>query len=79
MRSEIHSEFCDRREIPVVGNLTAGDPPYPLDWIEFGGISWQKNEGEPILVLNEKLFQNSCPVVFGIVQNKTQFPLSGLE
>jgi hypothetical protein len=31
------------------------------------------------LVLDEKLFQNPCPVIFGIVQNKMQFSLRTLE
>ena len=79
MRNKSRSEFFDRWEIPIVRNLPAGDPPYPFYWIEFGGIGWQKNESEPLLVLNEKLFQNSCPVVFGVVQNKVQFSLSRLE
>ena len=79
MRSKSRSEFYDRCEIPIVRNLSAGDPPYPFYWIELGGIGWQKDKSEPLLVLNEKLFQTSCPVIFGIVQNKEQFSLSRLE
>jgi len=79
MRSKSRSEFCDRWEISIVRSLPAGDPPYPFYWIELGGIGWQKDESKPLLVFNEKLFQNSCPVIFGIVQNKVQFSLSGLE
>jgi len=65
-----YPELVPGREVAIVGDLPASYPPDSFDGIQFGRVGRQEDESEPVLVLNEKLLQDSCPVVFGIVQNK---------
>lgn len=79
MRSQSHFKFLDRRKITVVCDQPAGNSPYPFCRIQFGRIRWQENPHHTALVLVEKIFQDSCFVPFGVVQNQVYLPLSGLE
>lgn len=72
-------EFVLGREVAIVGNLPASYPPDSFDWIQFGRVGRQEDESEPLSVLNEKPLQDSCPVIFGIVQNKVDLAGSTAE
>ena len=67
------------REIAIVGNLSVSYPPDSLDGIQFGRAGRQEDESEPLLVLNEKLLQDSRLVIFGIVQNKADLTTGALQ
>jgi len=70
MRNQRHFEFIHRWEITVVGDQPTSNSPYPFGRVEFGGIRRQENALQTVLVVDKKIFQNSCSVIFGIVQNK---------
>ncbi len=79
MRSQSHFQFLDRRKITVVGDQPASNSPYPFCRVEFGRIGWQENTHQTILVLDEKFFQDSRFVPFGVVQNQVYLALCSLE
>ena len=70
MRGQGDFEFLGRLEITVMGDLPTSDSPHSFDWIEFRGIRWQEEAHQPVLVAGEEVFQISCFVPTGIVENK---------
>lgn len=81
--SELMIQSCPElvlgREVAIVGNPSPSYPPDSFDRIQFGRVGRQEDENEPLLVLNEKLLQDSCPVIFGIVQNKADLTTGAMQ
>jgi len=71
-----YSELVLAREVAVVGNLPASDPPYPFDGIQLGRIGRQEDTHQAVLVLGEEVFQVSRPVPRSVVQNEVD-PTAG--
>ena len=62
-----------------MGDLPASDSPHPFDRIEFGGIGWQKDTHQAILIVDEKVSQIHGLVPAGVVQNKVYLPVGMLK
>ena len=62
-----------------MGNLSASDSPDSFHRVEFGGIRRQKDTDYTVSIRAEQLFQSLRFVPSRIVQNKVDFPLSGLK
>ena len=73
------SELVLAREVAVVGNLPAGDPPYPFDGIQLGRVGRQVDTHQTIPVVEEKVFQVSRSVPRGVVQNKVDLATGVLQ
>ncbi len=73
------SELVLAREVAVVGNLSASDPPYPFDGIQLGRVGRQEDMHQAVLIAGEEVFQVSRPVPRGVVQNEVDLTAGALQ